>query len=77
MGSPVLLVIGLEMALQTTPVKPHVWNKYVDDTYCIMDRRCTDSFLQHLNSRRDTIKFTMEREKLQFALLKYFGDKAY
>ena len=43
--------------------KPRVWKRYVDDTYCIMDRRCTDSFLQHLNSRRDIIKFTMEREK--------------
>ena len=65
--SPVIYNILEEMALQAAPVKPRVWERYVDDTYCIMDRRCTDSFLQHLNSRRDTIKFTMEIE--QFVLL--------
>ena len=29
----------------------------------LFDRRCTNGFLQHLNSLRDTIKFTMEIEE--------------
>ena len=50
-----------DLALRTT-LAPRIWKRYVDDTFCVMEKRHTQAFLDHLNSVRSTIKFTMELE---------------
>ena len=69
MGSPVSPIVAniyMEMfedlALQRTQV-PRIWKRYVDDTFCVMEEQNTSVFLDHLNSLRPTILFTMELEK--------------
>ena len=69
MGSPVSVVIANlymetfeEQAIESTPSKPKIWKRYVDDTFTILDRDRVDSFLKHLNSQHPTICFTMETE---------------
>ena len=51
-----------DLALRTTPT-PRIWKRYVDDTFCMMEKKHTQTFLDHLNSLRPTIQFTMELEK--------------
>ncbi len=60
MGSPVSAVVANlymkfveEEALNSAPVKPVLWKRYVDDT----------SLLNHLNSVKPSIKFTMESDE--------------
>ena len=52
-------------AINTATIKPEIWLRYVDDTFIIWNEtdRQLDSFLNHLNSLRQTIKFTIEKEK--------------
>ena len=67
MGSPLVANIYMEMfeelALRTAPHAPRVWRRYVDDTFCIMEREHVDQFLRHINNLRPTIQFTMELEE--------------
>ncbi len=61
-----------EEALNSAPVKPVVWKRYVDDTFCIVKKGSENHLLDHLNSVRPSIKFIMESEehsKLLFGLL--------
>ncbi len=79
MGSPVSAVVANlymecfeEEALNSAPVKPILWKRYVDDTFCIVKKGSEKHLLDHLNSVRPSIKFTMESEensKLPFGLL--------
>ena len=69
LGSPVSAVIANlymesfeEQAIATSPYKPRVWKRYVDDTFTILDRESVESFLQHLNNQQPSICFTMETE---------------
>ena len=69
MGSPISPVVAniyMEMfedlALRTT-ARLRMWRRYVDDTFCVMNKQHTQSFLDHLNSLRPTIQFTMELER--------------
>lgn len=69
MGSPISPIVANiwmeyfeQKAISTSPVKPKVWLRYVDDTFCIINRNDTDTFLNHLNSVHPSTKFTMERE---------------
>ena len=69
MGSPVSAVVANlymeffeELALQSAPSRPRFWKRYVDDTCCIMKDE-VEPLLNHLNSVRTTIKFTMELER--------------
>jgi len=69
-GSPVSAVISnlyMEVfevqAIESTPYKPKIWKRYVDDTFTIFDRSIVDSFLQHLSYQQPTIRITMETEK--------------
>ncbi|XP_068737985.1 uncharacterized protein [Montipora capricornis] len=69
MGSPVSpMVANLcmeaieEMAINTTPVPPKVWKRYVDDSFCIIKRNAVDSFHNTLNSIDQHISFTIEEE---------------
>ena len=51
-----------EMAINTTPVPPKVWKRYVDDSFCIIKRNAVDSFHNTLNSIDQHISFTIEEE---------------
>ncbi|XP_072043052.1 uncharacterized protein [Amphiura filiformis] len=51
-----------EVAINTSPVKPSYWGRYVDDTMVVLKRDDIDIFTQHLNSVNPAIKFTIERE---------------
>ncbi len=69
MGSPVSpLVANLcmeaieEMAINTTPVPPKVWKRYVDDSFCILKRNAVGSFHNSLNAIDQHISFTIEEE---------------
>ena len=70
MGSPVSPVVAniyMEMfedqALSSAQNRPRMWKRYVDDTFCIMEKRHVKAFLVHLNSLRPSIQFTMEMEE--------------
>ena len=47
-----------------TYTKPDIWLRYVDDTFILWphNRHDVDNFLNHLNSIRPSIQFTMEME---------------
>ena len=69
MGSPVSPVVANlcieaieEMAINTTPVPPKVWKRYVDDSFCIIKKNAVDSFHNTLNSIDQHISFTNEEE---------------
>ena len=71
MGSPLSPVVANffmesfeKSALDTAPLKPKLWLRYVDDTFVIWShgRNELERFLNHLNSRHPNIKFTMETE---------------
>ena len=70
MGSPVSAVVANlymeffeELALGSAPVKPRLWKRYVDDTCCIVKRGMAEELLDHLNSVRPSIQFTLELER--------------
>ena len=70
MGSPVSAVIASlymerfeEQAITTSSYGPRIWERYVDDTFTILDRENLDDFLQHLNNQQPSIRLTMEKEK--------------
>ena len=47
-----------------TQFKPVLYRRYVDDTFCLFNRRDdVDRFLQHINSFHPDIKFTFEIEE--------------
>ena len=64
--SPVVANIYMEMfeelVLKTTPA-PRIWKRYADDTFCVMEKEDTQTFLDHLNSLCPTIQFIMELEE--------------
>ncbi|XP_046400251.1 uncharacterized protein LOC124166637 [Ischnura elegans] len=52
-------------AINTYDKKPKKWLRYVDDTFIIWPHGTEelDRFLNHLNSRHQNIRFTMEKER--------------
>ena len=71
MGSPLSpIVANLFMekfereALNSYPLKPTRWKRYVDDTNVLWPHGETElrKFFEHLNNRSEDIKFTMEEE---------------
>ena len=67
MGSPVSAVVAnlyMEffetLALSSAIKKPRMWKRYVDDTCCIAEKDVENGLLEHLNSIRPSIKFSME-----------------
>jgi len=52
-----------EKHVYTYPTKPSLWLRYIDDIFLIWEhgQDALDSFLDHLNSCHDTIKFTTEQ----------------
>ena len=70
MGSPVSSVVANiymemfeELALRTAEHPPRIWRRYVHDTFCVMKKTDVGGFLDHLNSIRPTITFTVELEE--------------
>ena len=70
MGSPVSAVIANmvmedveQRALATSPVKPFLWKRYVDDVISVVSGNEVESLLSHLNSVEPSIQFTLEHEK--------------
>ena len=66
--SPIIADIYMEffenMAIERSAHNPTLWCHYMDNTFVVWPhgRSSVDSFLQHLNSLRPTIQFTMETE---------------
>ena len=63
--SPIIANICIEkLALDTSPLQPKLWLRYVDDTFVIWPHGevALHAFLQHLNGVRESIQFTMETE---------------
>ena len=72
MGSPLSPIIANlfmehreEEAIQSAPLQPAVWARYVDDTFVIWQHGEVElaRFHQHLNQQSQSIQFTMERDK--------------
>ena len=66
--SPVLANIFMEyleeMALGSTSLKPCMWLRYVDDTFILWSHQeDVQTLLDHVNSIRPSIQFTMEKEQ--------------
>lgn len=67
--SPVVANIYMEWfehyAIETANIKPKTWLRYVDDTFIVWsgDHEELQEFLEHLNSLRPSINFTMEKEQ--------------
>ena len=55
----------LELAINTSEVQPKGWNRYVDDSFCIIKRNDVNSFHTTLNSIDPHISFTIEEESDQ------------
>ena len=52
-----------ERLVMNGKVCPSLWYRYVDDTFTMFDSKDTaNEFLQYLNSRHNSIKFTIEFE---------------
>ena len=84
MGSPVSAVVANlymeffeELALETAPTRPRLWNRCVDDTFCILRKGSPEELLHHLNGVRLTIKFTVEQEEdgTLHSLTRYSGGE--
>ena len=67
MGSPISPIVAnlfmedLEVqAIQTSSTAPALWKRFVDDTFTIIKKEDRNSFLQHVNSIHQNIKFTCE-----------------
>ena len=71
MGSPLSPVLAniyikyfKEMVLGSTSLKPSMWLRYVDDTFILWSHQeNVQILLDHVNSIRPSIQFTMEKEQ--------------
>ena len=53
-----------EMAINSVPLKPEHWFRFLDDTHFIWthERKNLNIFFEHMNNQSDYIKFTMKVE---------------
>ena len=51
-----------ETAINSTPVPPKVWKRYVNDSFCFIKKDAVSSFHNSLNSMDPHISFTIEHE---------------
>ncbi|XP_078377838.1 uncharacterized protein LOC144660988, partial [Oculina patagonica] len=69
LGSPVSPVVAnlcmeeiKETAINSTPVPPKIWKRYVDDSFCVIKKNAVASFHDSLNSIDPHISFTIKHE---------------
>ena len=69
MGSPVSPVVANlcmeeieESAISISFVRPKIWKRYVDDSFCIIGKNDVSAFHNTLNSIDPNISFTIETE---------------
>ena len=69
MGSPVSPVVANlcmeeieESAISISSVRPKIWKRYVDDSFCIIGKNDVSAFHDTLNSIDPNISFTIETE---------------
>ena len=69
MGSPVSSVVANifmqhveELVLATSPQSIRFWRRYVDATFCFLNKTTVEKTLKHLNSINPSIHFTVEQE---------------
>ena len=64
--SPIIASLCMEhvehTAITTFHTPPSVWLRYVDDTFCILNKDHINDFHSHLNSICSHIHFTIEKE---------------
>ena len=64
--SPIIANLYMEhiehTAITTFHTPPNLWLRYVNDTFCILDKKHMSEFHSHLNSICSHIQFTMENE---------------
>ena len=64
--SPIIASIYMEhiehTAITTFYTPPSLWLRYVDDTFCILNKDHINDFHTHLNSICSHIQFTIEKE---------------
>ena len=65
--SPIIANLYMEhiehTAITTFHTPPSLWLRYVDGTFCILDKKHISGFHSHLNSICSHIQFTMENEQ--------------
>ena len=47
-------------SLKSRPQHPHLWLRYVDDTFVIQEEKHSQHLLQYINSQDSRIQFTIE-----------------
>ena len=52
-----------ELALETVPIRPRLWKRYVDDTFCILRKGSTKELLHHLSGVRPTIIVEQQEDR--------------
>ena len=69
MGSPVSRVVANlcmeeieESAISISSIRPKIWKRYVDDSFCIIGKNDVSAFHDTLNSIDPNISFTIETE---------------
>ena len=64
--SPIIAFIYMEhiehTAITTFHTPPSLWLRYVDDTFCILNKDHINDFHTHLHSKCSHIQFTIEKE---------------
>ena len=50
-------------ALNSAPHPPHIWKRYVDDTFCVIKSAYIEEFIEHINTQDRNIKFTRAEEE--------------
>ena len=71
MGSPVSPVVANlcveeieDSTINSTPIPPRYWKRYVDDSFCIIKKNAVSSFHDTLSSIDPHISFTIEQETI-------------